>query len=122
MLNPKEGLLVTAGVFGLMALYGAITKRDLSKFGSFLMMLLLGVIFISIINIFIANSTLDWILSYVTLAIYIGFIAFDVQRVKNITQTNQGTTNIALLMALNLYIDFVYVFIRIVNLIGNSKK
>ena len=62
------------------------------------------------------------ILSYVTLAIYIGFIAFDVQRVKNITQTNQGTTNIALLMALNLYIDFVYVFIRIVNLIGNSKK
>ena len=45
-----------------------------------------------------------------------------VQRVKNITQTNQGTTNIALLMALNLYIDFVYVFIRIVNLIGNSKK
>ena len=115
-------LLVTAGVFGLMALYGAITKRDLSKFGSFLMMLLLGAIFISIINIFIANSTLDWILSYVTLAIYIGFIAFDVQRVKNITQTNQGTTNIALLMALNLYIDFVYVFIRIVNLIGNSKK
>ena len=105
-----------------MALYGAVTKRDLSKFGSFLMMLLLGVIFVSIINIFIANSTLDWILSYVTLAIYIGFIAFDIQRVKNITQTNQGTTNIALLMALNLYIDFVYVFIRIVNLIGNSKK
>lgn len=115
-------LLVTAGVFGLMGLYGAVTKRDLSKFGSFLMMLLLGAIFISIINIFIANSTLDWILSYVTLAIYIGFIAFDVQRVKNIAQTNQGTTNIALLMALNLYIDFVYVFIRIVNLIGNSKK
>ena len=115
-------LLVTSGVFGLMALYGAVTKRDLSKFGSFLMMLLLGAIFISIINIFIANSTLDWILSYVTLAIYIGFIAFDVQRVKNIAQTNQGTTNIALLMALNLYIDFVYVFIRIVNLIGNSKK
>lgn len=115
-------LLVTSGVFGLMALYGAVTKRDLSKFGSFLMMLLLGVIFVSIINIFIANSTLDWILSYVTLAIYIGFIAFDIQKVKRIAETNQGTTNIALLMALNLYIDFVYVFIRIVNLIGNSKK
>lgn len=68
------------------------------------------------------NGTLDWILSYVTLAIYIGFIAFDIQKVKRIAETNQGTTNIALLMALNLYIDFVYVFIRIVNLIGNSKK
>ena len=114
-------LFTTSAVFGIMAVYGAVTKRDLSGFGSFMIMLLLGCLVVSIFNIFIANTTLDWILSYVILAVYIGFIAYDVQRVKRLSQSGQMNTNIALLMALNLYIDFVYIFIRLVAIIGRNR-
>lgn len=114
-------LFVTSGIFGIMAIYGAITKRDLSGFGNFLIMLLLGAIFISLINWIIGSSRIDWIVSLVTLGIYVGFIAFDVQRVKRICESGDINTNIALLMALNLYIDFVYIFIRLVAIIGSRR-
>lgn len=114
-------LFTTSAVFGIMAVYGAVTKRDLSGFGSFMIMLLLGCLIVSIFNIFIANTTLDWFLSYIILAVYIGFIAFDVQRVKRLSQSGQMNTNIALLMALNLYVDFVYIFIRLVAIIGRNR-
>lgn len=114
-------LAVTAGVFGIMTVYGLITKRNLDGFGSFLAMLLIGALFISIINIFIANTTLDWVLSYVILGVYIGFIAYDVQKVKQLAAAGQLTTNVSLLMALNLYIDFVYIFIRLLAIIGNRR-
>ena len=114
-------LAITAGVFGIMAVYGLVTKRDLDRFGSFLVLLLLGALLVSIVNIFIANSTLDWVLSYVILGIYIGFIAYDVQRVKQLAQSGQLTMNISLLMALNLYIDFVYIFIRILSIVARSR-
>lgn len=114
-------LFITAGVFGIMALYGFITKRDLSGFGSFLIMLLLGSLFISLINIFIANEAIDWILSYVILGLYIGLIAFDVQRLKRLSQSGQMNINMSLLMALNLYIDFVYIFIRVLSLVARNR-
>lgn len=114
-------LAITAGVFGIMAVYGFVTKRDLNRFGSFLVMLLIGALLVSIVNIFIANSTLDWILSYVILGIYIGFIAYDVQQVKKLAESGQLTTNVSLLMALNLYVDFVYIFIRILSIVGKLK-
>ena len=112
-------LLVTSGIFGIMAIYGAITKRDLTGFGNTLFMLLVGALFVSIINIFIASTTVDWILSYVLLGVYIGFIAYDVQKVKQIAESGQLTTNVSLLMALNLYLDFVYIFVKLVQIIGN---
>lgn len=115
-------LFITSAIFGIMAVYGAITKRDLSSFGTFLFMLLLGCFILSLFNIFFASSQLNWFLSYIILAIYIGFIAFDIQRVKRLAQSGNLNLNISLLMALNLYIDFVYVFIRVVSLVANNKK
>ncbi len=115
-------LVTTSAVFGIMALYGLITKRNLSGFGSFLFMLLFGCLIMTLINIFVGSTVVSWVTSYIILAIYIGFIAYDVQRVKRLASTGALTTNISLLMALNLYIDFVYVFIRIVSLIGNSRN
>ena len=85
-------------------------------------MLLLGCLVVSIFNIFFANTTVDWIISYVLLAVYIGFIAVDIQRVKRLADSNQLNLNSSLLLALNLYIDFVYVFIRVVALVGNSRR
>ena len=114
-------LLVTSVIFAIMALYGVITKRDLTGFGNVLFMLIMGALIVSIINIFIANSTIDWIVSYVLLGVYIGFIAYDVQNVKRLAETGNITSNIALIMALNLYIDFVYIFIRIVSIVGRSR-
>lgn len=115
-------LLTTAGIFGIMALYGTITKRDLSGFGTFLFMILFGCLFLTLINFIIGSYFVDWIISYIVLAIYIGFIAFDIQRVKKIAQSGQLNLNIALLMALNLYIDFIYIFIRLVAIIGSSRN
>ena len=114
-------LLVTSVIFGIMAIYGSVTKRDLTGFGNVLFMLIIGALIISIINIFIANSTIDWVISYVLLGVYIGFIAYDVQKVKQIAESGNLTSNIALIMALNLYIDFVYIFIRLVCIIGRSR-
>lgn len=114
-------LFVTSGIFGIMAIYGAVTKRDLSGFGSFLFMMLLGSLVLLLLNLLIQSDGLNWVLSYVVLAVYIGFIAFDINRVKKMAATGQFGLNAALLMALNLYIDFVYVFIRVVALIGNKN-
>lgn len=114
-------LFITSAIFGIMAIYGAVTKRDLSSFGSFLIMLLLGALLLSFFNIFFASNELNWFLSYVVLGIYIGFIAFDIQRVKKIAQTGSMNLNISLLMALNLYVDFVYIFIRILSLVGSRR-
>lgn len=114
-------LFVTAGVFGVMALYGALSKKDLTGFGSVLMMGLIGCLVLSLLNIFFANNSLDWILSYVILAIYIGFVAFDVQRIKRLAESGQLNINTSLIMALNLYIDFVYIFIRVLAIIGRNR-
>ena len=114
-------LFVTAGVFGIMALYGALTKRDLSGFGSLLMMVLIGALILSLLNIFFASTPLDWVLSYVILGVYIGFVAFDVQRIKRLSQAGQLNINTSLIMALNLYIDFVYIFIRLLAILGRNR-
>ena len=114
-------LLVTSVIFGIMAIYGSVTKRDLTGFGNVLFMLIIGALIVSIINIFIANSTIDWVISYVLLGVYIGFVAYDVQKVKRLAESGNLTSNIALIMALNLYIDFVYIFIRLVSIIGRSR-
>ena len=114
-------LLVTAVIFGIMAIYGSVTKTDLSGFGSILFMILIGAILISIINIFIANTYIDWIISYVLLAVYVGFVAYDVQNVKKLAESGQLTTNVSLLMALNLYVDFIYIFIRLLAIINEAR-
>ena len=114
-------LLVTSIIFGVMAIYGTVTKKDLTGFGNVMFMILIGALIISIINIFIANSIIDWVLSYVLLAVYIGFIAYDVQNVKKLAESGRLTNNISLLMALNLYIDFVYIFIRLLSIINRAR-
>lgn len=113
---------VTSLIFGAMAIYGYVTKRDLSGFGSFLMMILIGSLLMTVINIFIGSQMMDFIISYIILGVYIGFIAYDIQNVKRIASRGMLNTNISLLMALNLYLDFIYIFIRLVSIISNSKR
>ena len=77
-----QTFLITAGVFGAMSAYGYFTKSDLTKFGSFLTMALIGLIVCVVVNMFLASSTLDWIISFAGVAIFIGLTAWDTQKIK----------------------------------------
>ena len=105
-----------------MAVYGYVTKSDLTSVGSIGMMGLIGVIVLSVINIFMKSSGLDFMISIVGLAIFIGLTAYDMQKIKEMSKTNIGmsTTAIALFGALELYLDFINIFLRLLRLFGRD--
>lgn len=112
--------LVTAILFGIFALIGKYTKMDLSKISTYLFMGLMGVLILSIINIFIANNTLDMISCIIGIIVFLGYIAFDVQRVLK-SDYDIDERNLAIIGAFSLYLDFINIFIDLLNLFGNSK-
>ena len=115
--------LITAVIFGLFALIGYKTNMNLGKMGTYLMMGLLGCIICSIVNLFFQNSMFDTVLSIIIIIVFIGYTAFDVQKIKKIVGSNPALPedNIAIYGALELYLDFVNLFLELLNLIGNSK-
>lgn len=105
---------ITAGTFGAMSVYGYFTKSDLSKMGTYLMMALFGLIIASVVNIFWANSTMEWIISIVGVLIFTGLTAWDTQQVKRLAAANldpQLADKLATMGALNLYLDFINLFL-----------
>jgi len=115
---------ITAGTFSIMALLGYTTKTDLTKFGSILYMGLIGIILASLVNWFLGNSTLDYIISILGVLIFTGLTAYDVQKLKNIGagQTGDETTRKLVLMgALTLYLDFINLFLFLLRLFGGSR-
>ncbi len=112
--------LVTAILFLIFAIIGKTTKVDLTKISTILLMALLGVIICTIINIFLQNSTFDMILSGISVLIFLGFIAYDIQKIKRLEGwINQD--NLAVIGAFELYLDFINIFLDLLNLFGNSK-
>lgn len=114
---------ITAGVFGAMSVYGLVTKNDMTKFGSYCIMALFGLIIASVINIFVASSTLDWIISLVGVALFIGLTAWDTQKIKNaayMTEPSQ-TGKLATIGALSLYLDFINLFLYLLRFFGRSN-
>ncbi|MBE6146740.1 MAG: Bax inhibitor-1/YccA family protein [Firmicutes bacterium] len=112
--------LVTSILFLVFALIGHFTKIDLTKVGTILIMMLLGVIICSLINIFLNNSTFDLILSCVSIIIFLGFIAYDIQKIKRLYDY-LPEDNLAVIGAFELYLDFINIFLDLLNLFGNSK-
>lgn len=116
---------VTAGTFGLMSFIGYVTKRDLSKLGSIFMMLLIGLLVATVVNIFMANSTLYWIITYAGVLIFVGLTIYDTQKIKRMLEFNQGdsetTQKLALMGALTLYLDFINLFIYLLRILGDRK-
>jgi FtsH-binding integral membrane protein len=108
---------VTAGMFGAMALYGYVTKTDLSKLGSILFMALIGLILATIVNIFVANEALYWITTYAGVAIFAGLTAYDVQKIKQY----EGGQGDAIRGALSLYLDFINMFLFLLRIFGQSR-
>jgi len=118
---------ITAGMFGVMAFLGYTTQIDLTKFGSLLVMLLIGVIIASVVNMFTHSAGLDKLLSYACVAIFTGLTAYDVQKVKNIgaqvgTDGSATVGKMAVFAALSLYLDFINLFLALLRLMGNRRS
>ncbi len=112
--------LVTSLLFGIFALIGKFTKIDLSKLGTYLFMGLIGILILYLINIFIANETIDMIGCILGIIIFLGYVAFDIQRILKSEGTLENR-NLAIIGAFSLYLDFINIFIDLLNLFGNSK-
>ena len=114
--------LCTAGSFGAMALYGLITKRQTASLGMFGVGLLFGVLTLTLVNIIIRSEMIYWIITYVGLAAMLALTAWDVNRAKSFSDNGMLTGNLAIYMALELYTDFIYIFIRLLAIIGRNRK
>lgn len=116
---------ITAGTFGAMSVYGYFTKSDLSKMGTYLMMALFGLIIASVVNIFWANSTMEWIISIVGVLIFTGLTAWDTQQVKRLAAANldpQLADKLATMGAFNLYLDFINLFLFLLRIFGGGSR
>ena len=115
---------ITAGVFGAMSVYGYFTKADLSKMGTFLMMALFGLIIACVVNIFWANSTFEWIISIAGVLIFTGLTAWDTQQIKQLAAANLDPAmadKLATMGAMNLYLDFINLFLFLLRIFGGSR-
>lgn len=109
-------------MFGVFGLYGYFTKVDLTKISSILAMGLVGIIIVSLINIFLGNAMVDTIISIVGIVIFTLFVAYDIQKIKSFSSfSNIPTDNLAIYGALQLYLDFINIFLDLLNLFGNSR-
>jgi len=116
--------LITAGTFGAMSLYGYTTKRDLTSMGSFMIMGLWGVIIASIVNIFLKSPTMYYVLSYLSVAIFVGLTAYDTQKIRNIYMSADDDSMMlrkAVAGALELYLDFINLFLSLLRIMGNRR-
>lgn len=111
--------LVTSILFLIFALIGHFTKIDLTKFGTILMMMLLGVLLCMVINIFLGNETFDIIISCVSVVIFLGFIAYDIQKIKRL-ENSLPEENLAVIGAFELYLDFINIFLDLLRIFGNA--
>ena len=118
-----QTFFITAGVFGAMSAYGYLTRADLSKFGAFLFMAIIGLIITSVVNIFFMeeSKTLDWVISLVGVGIFIGLTAWDTQKIKMMVMQSNGYNvgKIATLGALSLYLDFINLFLYLLRIFGS---
>ena len=121
-----QTFLTTAGTFGCMSLYGYKTKKDLTSLNSFLIMGLVGLLIASIVNIFVKSAQFDFILSGVGVIIFTLFTAYDVQKIKetyNYVGVNSDMIEkVAVIGSLQLYMDFVNLFLYLLRFFGNSQR
>jgi FtsH-binding integral membrane protein len=116
---------ITAGTFGGMSLYGYTTKRDLSQFGSFLFMGLIGIVLASLVNIFLGSTMLQFVISVIGVLVFTGLTAYDTQRIKELYSAVDDSEIFgkkALMGALTLYLDFINLFIMLMQILGNRRS
>jgi FtsH-binding integral membrane protein len=119
--------LITAGMFGAMAAYGLVTKRDLSGWGSFLFMGLIGLIIASVVNIFLKSPGVYWVTSMIGVLIFTGLTAYDIQKIKRMgeegimSQGREAIVKGSIMGALALYLDFINLFLMLLRFFGGAR-
>ena len=116
---------ITAGTFGAMSIYGYFTKTDLSKYGTYMMMALIGLVIAIVVNIFLKSSGLEWVISIVGVLLFTGLTAWDTQMVKRLAAANldpQMADKLATMGALNLYLDFINLFLFLLRIFGAGGR
>lgn len=114
---------ITAGTFGLMSAIGYFTKADLSSFGQIMFFGLVGLVIASLVNLFLKSTALYWILSYVGVAVFMGLIAYDTQKIKAyaLHENEEVRRKGAIMGALALYLDFINLFIYLLRFFGDRR-
>lgn len=116
---------ICAGTFAVMSIYGYYTKKDLTKIGNLAFMLLIGIIIASIANFFMKSEMLYWIITYLGVAIFIGLIAYDTQKIKRMYHAGfdeeETEKKGAIMGALSLYLDFINLFLFLLRIFGRRK-
>ncbi len=116
---------ISATTFGLMAITGYTTKTDLSKFGSIMMMLLVGLIIAMVVNFFLHSSGLEYLISFAGVAVFTGLTAYDVQKIKQMSTSiefsGEDSRKVAVMGSLRLYLDFINLFLFMLRLFGRRK-
>lgn len=115
---------ITAGTFGAMSIYGYFTKSDLSKYGTYMIMALWGLVIAIVVNIFLKSSGLEWVISIVGVLLFTGLTAWDTQTVKRLAAANldpRMADKLATMGALNLYLDFINLFLFLLRIFGGGR-
>lgn len=117
---------ITASTFGAMSIYGYTTKKDLTSLGSFLMMGLIGIILASLINLFMQSSALAFAISILSVILFTGLTAYDTQRIKDmyfqVSNSQDDTDKVAIYGALQLYMDFINLFVALLRFFGDRRS
>jgi FtsH-binding integral membrane protein len=116
--------LVTAGTFGITSIWATTTKKDLSGWGSFLFMGLIGIILASVVNIFLGSQMMDWVISIIGVGLFIGLTAYDTQQLRAMVLEAANETTVskmAIFGALKLYLDFINLFLFLLRFLGERR-
>ncbi len=117
--------VITSGMFGVMAFVGYTTKTDLSRFGSLMMMGLIGIIIASVVNFFLKSPMMDYIISFIGVLVFTGLTAYDVQKLKRLgasaLQQGEALRKVTIMGALTLYLDFINLFLFLLRFFGNRR-
>lgn len=113
--------MATAIMFGLMALYGHKTNKDLTKLGTILLFALIPILLVSIINIFIGNEVVEIIVSVIIIFIFCGVTAYDIQKIKKLYELGYDEKKLGIIGALDLYLDFINIFLQLIKYIGKER-
>jgi uncharacterized protein len=119
-----RAFVTAAGMFGAMSVYGMVTKRDLTSWGSFFFMGLIGIIICSVINMFVRSSGLEFVVSVLGVFIFVGLTAWDTQKIKTMATAigPDAHDKVAIYGALSLYLDFINLFLMLLRLFGDRRR
>jgi FtsH-binding integral membrane protein len=119
--SVAAAFVTTAGTFGAMSIYATVTRRDLSSWGSFLFMGLIGVVLASLVNLFVQSGLMSFVISCASVVVFTGLTAYDTQKLRALARAGGGSAGMAVNGALALYLDFVNLFLALLRLFGRRR-